>query len=143
LPVNFYSVEIKYSIKEKSLIRKWIKNEIDLKARMLGDISIIVCSDNFLLEINKKYLNHDFFTDIITFDYNEGNIVSGDIFISLDRIRENAVRLHYDFSVELKRVIIHGILHLLGEIDNTAETKSRMHNLEDECLQRFPSSQKH
>jgi probable rRNA maturation factor len=142
VPISFYNAGIKYSVQEKPLIRKWIINEIILNSKNPGDISIIICSDDFLLEINRKYLSHDYFTDIITFDYNNGNTISGDIFISLDRVKENSVEMDVEFSMELKRVIIHGLLHLLGEQDNTPEDKSRMHNLEDACIQRFPTSLK-
>jgi rRNA maturation RNase YbeY len=87
--------------------------------------------------MNRQYLQHDYYTDIITFDYNEGNSISGDLFISIDRITENAINFNSTFKIELFRVIIHGVLHLLGNADNTPRLKSKMHELEDESLERL------
>jgi rRNA maturation RNase YbeY len=100
----------------------------------MGDISYIFCSDDQLLDINKEFLNHDYYTDVITFDYSETENVSGDIFISIDRIRDNAKILELSYLDELHRVIIHGVLHLLGFKDKTKEESKNMRRLEDECL---------
>lgn len=101
---------------------------------LLGDITVIFVTDGYLLEMNKKHLNHDYYTDIITFDYCEGNIISGDLFISLDRVRENASTFDAPFLLELKRVMIHGVLHLCGHKDKTKEEEENMRSLENKYL---------
>jgi rRNA maturation RNase YbeY len=101
---------------------------------LLGDITVIFVTDGYLLEMNKKHLNHDYYTDIITFDYCEGNIISGDLFISLDRVRENASTFDTPFLLELKRVMIHGVLHLCGHNDKTKEEEENMRSLENKYL---------
>jgi probable rRNA maturation factor len=137
LPVFFHSADISFSLKQKNIFRKWICSEIIRYTFKPGQINIVFCSDNYLLEINKKYLNHDLFTDIITFNYNEGSTISGDLFISIQRVSENALKFGADFNWELKRVIIHGILHLLGHKDNTLELKNKIHNEEESALKRY------
>ena len=99
-----------------------------------GDIVLIFCSDDYLLEINKKHLNHDYYTDIITFDYCAENIVSGDLYISVDRIKENAKTFEDTFINELTRVVIHGVLHLCGHNDKTEADQKNMRNLENKYL---------
>lgn len=117
-------------IKKRDLTR-WIKETIASEGKTPGDISFIFCSDAYLLEINKQYLNHDYFTDIITFDYVEDNIISGDIFISCDRVRENALEFNTGFENEMSRIIIHGVLHLLGFKDKSKNDKLLMTQKED------------
>jgi rRNA maturation RNase YbeY len=102
--------------------------------KLLGDVSVIFVSDDYLLEMNQTYLNHDYYTDIITFDYCEQNIISGDLFISVDRVRENADVFNADFRTELHRVIIHGVLHLCGYKDKTEENEKEMRVLENKYL---------
>jgi rRNA maturation RNase YbeY len=116
------------------VLKQWIKNTIEANNKEMGDISYIFCSDDQLLDINKEFLNHDYYTDVITFDYSETENVSGDIFISIDRIRDNAKILELSYLDELHRVIIHGVLHLLGFKDKTKEESKNMRRLEDECL---------
>ncbi len=123
--------------------RRWINSEILNHGYKPGQINIIFCSDPYLLEINKKYLNHDYFTDIITFNYNIKKIISGDLYISIDRIYENAENFHAEFIEELRRVIIHGILHLVGYSDHLPHLKNEIRNLEDEALSRFPRLPRH
>ena len=101
---------------------------------LLGDITVIFVTDGYLLEMNKKHLNHDYYTDIITFDYCEENIISGDLFISVDRVRENAATFDSPFLQELKRVMIHGVLHLCGHKDKTKEEEENMRSLENKYL---------
>ena len=135
--INFQTEDITFKIKNKVILKKWISEVISKKKRKTGNITFIFCSDNFLLNINKQYLNHDTFTDIITFDYSEENIkqaISGDVFISIDRVRENAVMYSKSFENELHRVIIHGILHLLGYTDKTKIAKEGMTKQENSCL---------
>ena len=115
--VSFFTEDIKFPFKEKRLTSRWLKFVAESEAKRLGDISVIFCSDNYILDVNIKYLQHDYYTDIITFDYCEGNKLSGDLFISVDSVRENASFYGTEFADELNRVIVHGLLHqnlLLG-----------------------------
>lgn len=112
-------------------VKSGIKSLIITELNKVGVISIILCSDNYLLDINKKFLNHDYFTDIVTFNYCEGNIISGDLFISIDRIKENANLFNTSFNKELYRVIYHGVLHLIGYNDKTDDEKVIMRQKED------------
>lgn len=111
-----------------------LTNLLNKEAKILGDISIIFVSDPYLLEMNQKYLNHDYYTDIITFDYCDMNIVSGDLFISVDRVQDNAEIFNVDLLTELHRVMIHGVLHLCGYKDKTEEEERNMRELENKYL---------
>jgi rRNA maturation RNase YbeY len=111
-----------------------LTNVIEKELKVIGEISIIFVSDSYLFEMNQKYLNHDYYTDIITFDYCEMNIVSGDLFISVDRVQENAESFDVDFLTELQRVMIHGVLHLCGYKDKTDEEERLMRELENKYL---------
>jgi rRNA maturation RNase YbeY len=111
-----------------------LSNVVKTELKELGDISIIFVSDQYLLEMNQKYLNHDYFTDIITFDYCEHNIISGDLFISIDRVKENAYSFNVDELTEIHRVMIHGVLHLCGYKDKTEEEEKNMRLLENKYL---------
>lgn len=122
------------TLKNRTILKNWIKYTIEKNNKQIGEISYIFCSDEQLLEINKEFLNHDYYTDIITFDYSESDIISGDLFISIDRIKDNAKTLGISYQEELHRVIIHGILHLLGFKDKTDEESQNMRLLENECL---------
>jgi len=104
----------------ETIIRKWILSIIETENKACGFIDIIFCDDDYLLEINLQYLNHDTYTDIITFDYSDDKAISGDLFISIDRVIENGESLGIDFFNELKRVIAHGVLHLIGYNDKEA-----------------------
>ena len=116
----------------KSLIAGVIRDEKKRK----GDICIIFCSDNYLLMINKKYLNSDYYTDIVTFDYVKDDLISGDLFISIERIRENALKYRVAFFEELFRLVIHGILHLIGYNDGTDKEKKMMREKENYYLKK-------
>ncbi|MBW8332484.1 MAG: rRNA maturation RNase YbeY [Prolixibacteraceae bacterium] len=116
---------------QKRKIAGWIKETVIAEGKTLGDISFIFCSDDYLLEVNKQYLNHDYFTDIITFDYVENDVISGDIFISCERVKENAIEFEKTFENELSRIIIHGVLHLLGYKDKIKKDKLLMTQKED------------
>jgi len=105
--------------------------------KRIGEISIVFCSDDYLLEVNKSHLNHDYYTDIITFDYSEGDILSGDLMLSIDRIKDNALTHKQLFFNELIRVIIHGHLHLIGYKDKTKEEALIKRNQEDLWIERF------
>lgn len=112
----------------------WIESVVKKERKILGDLQYVFCSDEFLHGINIQYLNHDTLTDIITFDYTSGDVVSGEVYISIERVKENAESLGNSFEDELDRVIIHGVLHLCGYLDKTAEQKKVMRGKEDACL---------
>src|SRR5687767_7371162 len=118
--VYFFKADVAFRFQGKSKISDWIKKVVKREGGRLANLNIVFCSDAYLLNINRDYLKHDYLTDIITFDYSEGKKLSGEIYISIDRVRENAKGLNLTFEIELKRVIIHGILHLLGFNDKTA-----------------------
>ena len=122
---------------EKTKIKSWIKNTPAKYNKKTGDIAYIFCSDERILEINNQYLNHDYYTDIITFDYSDTKTISGDIFISLDTVRSNAADFGVDFEQELKRIIIHGVLHLCGQDDKTPELRKQMTEKENDALEQF------
>jgi rRNA maturation RNase YbeY len=111
-----------------------LTNLVCEEEKILGDISIIFVSDEYLLEMNQSYLSHDYYTDIITFDYCEGNLISGDLFISVDRVGENADTFNVAFLSELHRVMIHGVLHLCGYKDKSIEEEKQMRILENKYL---------
>ena len=115
----------------------WINRVIISEGFSVGQIDYIFCSDEYLLELNKEYLNHDTFTDIITFDYTDGKIISGDIFISTDRVEDNARKFDVEFLNELRRVMSHGILHLAGFGDKSIEEKKIMREKEEEKIKMF------
>ncbi len=131
MSIFFFSENVSSPKFKRRVISAWIKNVILAEGKVTGNISFIFCSDEYLLEVNRTYLNHDYYTDIVTFDYVEGSIVSGDIFISTDRIRENAVEFNTSFENELNRIMIHGVLHLLGYKDKNKKDKIQMTAKED------------
>lgn len=119
--VSYYTEDTAFAFKDKRLNSRWLKFVAESESKRLGDIGIIFCSDNYILDVNIKYLQHDYYTDIITFDYCEGNRLSGDLFISVDSVKENASFYGTDFAEELNRVIVHGLLHLIGYDDHSEE----------------------
>ncbi len=129
--INFFNEEIDFSLDNEFKIKDWISKSIITEKCTLGDLNFIFTSDQHLLQINKDYLDHDFYTDIITFDYRESDTISGDIFISIDRVTANAKGLSNLFSNELHRVLIHGVLHILGYKDKSAEEETLMRSKED------------
>ena len=133
--INFYSENIALPKIPKRKIAVWIKLVAQNYGKKIGEIAYIFCDDEKILEINKRYLQHDYFTDIITFDYSEKNTISGDIFISLDMIKSNSAKFKTLYDNELHRVIIHGILHLCGQNDKTSEEEKIMREKEDEAIE--------
>ncbi len=131
--IRFYS-ETDFNLNNKQTYKNWLKSIIEKNNKRVGEINYIFCDDPYLLEINQKYLNHDYFTDIITFDYSEGKKIHGDIYISIDRVRENATLYNQTFDKELLRVLSHGVLHLCGFDDQNQEDKIQMTNQEDEAI---------
>ena len=132
--VSYYFENTDFKLKDKTRIRRWLKLVAESEIFTLGNISVIFCSDNYILDINNRYLQHDYFTDIITFDYTEKNKISGDLFISVDSVRENSIEYGTAFDDELHRVIVHGILHLIGYDDHTEEEVRVMRAKEDYYL---------
>ena len=112
----------------------WIKAVVAKYGKKVGEVAYIFCNDEKILEVNREYLQHDYYTDIITFDYCEDNILNGDIFISLDTVASNAVEFGVTFDEELHRVLIHGILHLCGQDDQTPELRAEMIAKENDAL---------
>lgn len=132
-----YNYEIDFQLDNEENYSFWIENVINSENKVLGEVNYIFCDDDYLLEINKQYLDHDYYTDIISFDYTEDNLISGDIFISIDRVRENASDFKVSFEDELKRVIIHGILHYCGYKDKSSAEEKLMRNKEEDKIKMF------
>lgn len=129
--IHFYQEEVSFKIQNIKALRVWINESALKENKIVENLSFIFCSDDVLLKINKKYLNHDFYTDVISFDYSEGNLVSGDIYISIDRVKENSKKFECSVMDELHRIIIHGLLHLFGYSDKTPGLKAIMKDKED------------
>jgi probable rRNA maturation factor len=132
-----YNYELDFQLDNEENYSFWIENVVNSENKVLGEVNYIFCDDDYLLEINKQYLNHDYFTDIISFDYTEGSLISGDIFISIDRVKENANDFKVSFEDELKRVIIHGILHYCGYKDKSLVDEELMRSKEEDKIKMF------
>ena len=137
MPILFYHEDVKPLKLERRKIKNWISSVITSENKKNGSINFIFCSDEYLLQVNKQYLEHDYYTDIITFDYVEGKLISGDIFISVDRVADNAGKFRVSFDEELRRILVHGVLHLLGYADKEPEQKTLMTSKEDQYLSTF------
>ena len=133
--VRYFQEDIRFDLKQKMQNNRWLKLVAGSEMRRIGAVNIIFCSDNYILDVNMRYLQHDYFTDIITFDYCEKDILSGDLFISIDSVRENALFYGVPFADELDRVMVHGLLHLIGYDDHTEEQIREMRAKEDYYLQ--------
>ncbi|MFZ6038438.1 MAG: rRNA maturation RNase YbeY [Bacteroidota bacterium] len=134
MAITFQAENVALPNIKKRATSNWIKVVAEEYGKKAGDISYIFCDDAKILEINQTYLHHDFYTDIITFDYSEGDRISGDIFISIDTVRSNAEKYGTNFDDELHRVIIHGILHLCGLKDKSEADSKKMREAEDKAL---------
>ena len=149
--IRFFVEQIKITIAHKRLIRKWIQQAIESEKKSLGEINYIFCSDKYLLHINKTFLNHDTLTDIVTFPIEQSfnpllsnqpannKTISGEIYISIERVKENAKKFNTTQKQELLRVMIHGVLHLCGYGDKSAAQQKKMRHKEDYYLARFSS----
>ena len=135
MTVTFQAEGIELPKIEEEKLCEWINNVAQKHNRAVGEISYLFCDDDKILEVNEEYLNHDFYTDIITFDYSEDNTISGDILISLQTVESNSQMYQTNYLEELHRVIIHGILHLCGLKDLTDEEEKAMRDAEDSALQ--------
>jgi probable rRNA maturation factor len=133
--IRYFNEDIKFELKHKLFNNNWLKTVAGSEMKRLGDINIIFCSDPYILEVNLKYLQHDYFTDIITFDYCEGDKLSGDLFISIDSVRENSVFYGTEFEDELNRVMVHGLLHLIGYDDHSDSDIAQMRAKENYYLE--------
>lgn len=134
MAISYCAENVKIPAIKKREVNEWIRKVAEAYGKKCGEIAYIFCDDNKILEVNRTYLQHDYFTDIITFDYTEENIISGDIFISLDTVRSNAEQYGQDYGTELYRVIIHGILHLCGINDKGEGEREHMAECEDKAL---------
>ncbi|MBQ6253973.1 MAG: rRNA maturation RNase YbeY [Bacteroidales bacterium] len=132
--IRYFNEGVQFTLKDKLANNRWLKLVAGSEVRSIGDINIIFCSDNYILDVNLRYLGHDYFTDIITFDYCEGKKLSGDLFISVDSVRENAIEYGVEFEEEIHRVMVHGLLHLIGYDDHTPEDERLIHDKEDYYL---------
>ncbi|MDP2089245.1 MAG: rRNA maturation RNase YbeY [Flavobacteriaceae bacterium] len=132
-----FNFETDFVLETPKTYQFWIENIIIDYGFRVGDISYIFCDDEYLLQINQQYLNHDDLTDIISFDYSENKVISGDIFISIERVKENANQFKVDFHQELLRVMCHGILHFLGFRDKNEEDKKEMRKNEEICIKKY------
>ena len=140
-PIQFFSEGILFTLKNKPGIRKWLNAVVREEKKKPWYINFIFCSDEYLLELNRTYLKHETLTDILTFPYQEDdtNTISGDIFISIDRVKENAAEFRQDFQKELQRVMVHGVLHLIGYSDQGKKKKEFMTERENHYLENFNS----
>ena len=137
MAIIYQAEEIRPPSFPKRKTTAWIKQIASQLKKKIGNISYVFCSDEYILQINKQYLNHDYYTDIITFDYSENNTISGDIFISLDTVKSNAEQFNTNYDDELRRVIIHGILHLCGINDKSPKEQKVMTQEENAALMAF------
>ena len=132
-----FNYELEFTLENETHIADWLSEVIISERKDEGEINYVFCDDDYLLEINQQYLDHDTLTDIISFDYSIGNELHGDIFISIERVRENATDFNVSFEEELKRVLVHGILHYCGYKDKTAEDEKTMRLKEDKKIKMF------
>lgn len=135
MAILYQAEDIKMPSIKKREITSWIKAVAASYSRSVGDIAYVFCSDNKILEVNNQYLQHDYYTDIITFDYSEDDVISGDIFISLDTVKSNSEQFGTDYTDELHRIIIHGILHLCGINDKAPGEREHMTECENKALE--------
>ncbi|MDR1682866.1 MAG: rRNA maturation RNase YbeY [Candidatus Symbiothrix sp.] len=141
MPIRYDQIETKIPKLPRRAINNWVKNTAFQYNKRVGEIAYIFCSDEEILRINREYLKHDYYTDIITFDYSEEDTISGDLFISLDTVKSNSQQYNTDFIEELHRVMIHGILHLCGFQDKTLKDEKAMRNRENAALLAYSSIQ--
>lgn len=137
MSIRFSSQSVSFELAEPQNVKSWLSEVIHRRGKSVGNINYLFCNDDYLIGVNRQYLDHDTYTDIITFDYVAGGLISGDILISTDRVGENAVKFGVPFEHELHRVIVHGVLHLLGQGDKTDDEAREMRRQEEEALALF------
>lgn len=135
--ISFHNEGVNTKTPSKRLLKAWIKEFVSNHKKKVGALAFVFCDDEKILEVNRNFLQHDYYTDIITFDYCESEIVSGDIFISVERVKENATIHNSEYNIELLRVIAHGVLHLIGFQDKKKKDKDKMTLNEDLCISLF------
>lgn len=136
--ISFHNEDIAFVLPQKRLYKQWIEQTVLSHGKTVGELTYVFCSDEYLLEMNKTYLQHDYYTDIITFDYSEENNISGDLFISVDRVKDNALKIGVSLQNEMQRVVIHGVLHLCGFKDKEKMDVEIMRKMEEKALLFFP-----
>ncbi len=132
-----FNYELDFELPNEEVYSKWISDVILSENKSEGEINYIFCDDEYLLEINQQYLDHDTLTDIISFDYSMGNEIHGDVYISIERVKDNAIDFNVSFEDELKRVLVHGVLHYCGYKDKTESDEQLMRSKEDEKISMF------
>lgn len=137
MPVSFHKEKIEFQLPDEQTLNIWLNEIVKSKGKSITQITYIFCSDEYLLNINQTYLSHDYYTDIITFPYKQGTDIESDIFISIDRVKENAITFASNFERELLRVMAHGVLHLLGYKDKTEDDKMLMQEQENLAIDMF------
>ena len=137
MPIYFHNEGVSFILKNKRTVSSWLKSVVKSFKKDVGTLNFIFCTDEYLLTINKSYLNHNHYTDIITFDYCEENKISGDLFISIERVKEYSLKNNIEFNNEIHRVIVHGVLHLCGLNDKTEREKEKMRAQENKFLALF------
>jgi probable rRNA maturation factor len=140
MAINFYNADANPRLTSKRVLKAWITRCVHDERKSPGPINIIFCSDEYLLDINIKFLDHNFYTDIITFDNSIENLIAGELYISLDRVSEYALKNSIPTKKELYRVIIHGVMHLCGYKDKTKTDQIEMRKVEDKCLKKLQKS---
>lgn len=134
MAIRFSCQTVNFELPEAEKVKRWVSEVVVRRGKQVGNINYLFCDDEYLLGVNQQYLDHDTYTDIITFDYVAGGLLSGDIMISIDRVGENAVKFAVPFEHELHRVVIHGVLHLLGQGDKSDSEATEMRRQEEEAL---------
>jgi probable rRNA maturation factor len=141
MAITFFEEDIQFKLSHKNLHKRWLKEIAKVENFVISELNYIFCSDTYLLKINQEYLNHETYTDIITFDNSEEDqVIEGDIFISIHRVEENAQQEQVLFEEELHRVMSHGLLHLMGYKDKSKEDKIQMRKKEDQSVILFRSA---
>ena len=137
--IRFFNEDVPYKLTRKKATRQWLKQQAEAEGYTVGDLNYIFCSDDYVLQVNRDYLQHDYYTDIITFDQSEEeDKIEGDIFISVDRVAENAQQIGVSAEQEMRRVLAHGMLHLCGYGDKTDEEAAQMRAKEEEWMNLLP-----
>lgn len=137
MAISFQNQDIDFTLKEKGKLRTWIRHVIESEKKQPGELNFVFMTDDALLKTNQQFLNHNTYTDIITFDYCEDGTITGDILISVERVKENAAKFGVPFETEVKRVMIHGVLHLCGYKDKSKADAALMRKMEDGALKKF------
>lgn len=137
MAINFFIMDVPNPVFKRNKLKSILKNRIVSSGKQMGHINVIFCGDNFLLDMNRKHLEHDYLTDVITFEFNEDKMVSGDIYISYDRLKENAKIFSVRVEFEIVRVVGHGVCHLLGFKDGTEREKKIMQEQEEKILKLY------